>query len=202
METRILSAPDLDFWVEVRLVSHQGRWIAVAAIAGDPDLGLGYSIRAAVRMALSSLGPHAVRKLIRLLPCVTRLSPTNVDTKIGTKGLVLGRRTAYGLSMQIVSVRVFRSNLTALAERAMDGEQVVVRRRSQHIALLRAATPREQFDRIGLREMRFGLGRCLRGVENGHGWLITFHGTPELVLTSVPDGLLPFRSATRVEDSE
>ncbi|MGH2385634.1 MAG: hypothetical protein ACRDGB_11385 [Candidatus Limnocylindria bacterium] len=57
METRILSAPGLDFWVEVRLVGHDGRWIAVASIAGDPELGWGPTTQAAVRMALSSLGP-------------------------------------------------------------------------------------------------------------------------------------------------
>ncbi len=65
METRILSAPDLDFWVEVHLVTHDGRWIAVAAIAGEPELGWGSGMRAAMQMALSSLGPDAVRKLIR-----------------------------------------------------------------------------------------------------------------------------------------
>ncbi len=62
---RILSPPDLDFWVEVRLVGHEGRWIAVAAVAGDSELGWGLSMRAAVRMALLSLGPDAVRKLMR-----------------------------------------------------------------------------------------------------------------------------------------
>lgn len=61
----ILSAPDLDFWVEVRLVSHDGRWIAVAIIAGEPELGWGPSMRAAMEMALSSLGPDAVCDLIR-----------------------------------------------------------------------------------------------------------------------------------------
>lgn len=65
METRILSAPELDFWVAVRLVGHEGRWIAVAAIAGDPELGWGSSMRAAVRMALSDLGTEAVCKLMR-----------------------------------------------------------------------------------------------------------------------------------------
>ena len=66
METRItLSAPGLDFWVEVRLLAHDGRWIAVASIAGDPELGWGPTTRAAMQMALSSLGPDAVRKLIR-----------------------------------------------------------------------------------------------------------------------------------------
>ena len=65
METRILSAPDLDFWVEVRLVSHDGRWIAVATIADEPELGWGSSMRAAVQMALLSFGPDAVRELTR-----------------------------------------------------------------------------------------------------------------------------------------
>jgi len=68
VETQILSAPGLDFWVEVRLVGHDGRWIAVAAIAGEPELGWGSSMRAAVQMALSSLGPEAVRELIRSCP--------------------------------------------------------------------------------------------------------------------------------------
>lgn len=63
METRILSAPNLDFWVEVCMVGHDGRWIAVAAIAGEPELGWGTSARAALRMALSSLGPAAVQAL-------------------------------------------------------------------------------------------------------------------------------------------
>ena len=92
--------------------------------------------------------------------------------------------------MQVVSARVFRLNLTEFAERAKAGEQVIVRRHTTHVALLRAATPRERLDRIGLREMRFSLGRCLSAVERGHSWLVTFHGSPELVLTSVPAGLL------------
>ncbi len=64
METRILSTPDLDFWVEVRVFTHDGRWIAVATIAGEPELGWGSNMRAAMQMALSSLGPDAVRRLI------------------------------------------------------------------------------------------------------------------------------------------
>ncbi len=59
----ILSAPDLDFWVEVRLVGCDGRWIAVATIAGDSELGWGYGIQAALRMALSSLGALAIQAL-------------------------------------------------------------------------------------------------------------------------------------------
>ena len=103
--------------------------------------------------------------------------------------LLAGRRRSVP-TMQVVSAKVFRLNLTEFAERAKAGEQVIVRRHSEHIALLRAATPRERLDRIGLREMRFSLGRCLSAVEHGHSWLVTFHGSPELVLTSVPAGLL------------
>lgn len=88
--------------------------------------------------------------------------------------------------MQVLSVRVFRHNLTELAERARGGEAFIVRRRSERIALLRAAGPDERLNPIGLREMRFELGRCLRAVERGESWLVHFHGTPELVLTAAP----------------
>jgi len=98
--------------------------------------------------------------------------------------------------MQELSVRVFRHNLTELAERAKAGESFIVRRRSEPIALLRAAEPEERLNPIGLREMRFGLGRCLRAVERGESWLVHFHGTPELVLTTVPP------DATETKESE
>lgn len=88
--------------------------------------------------------------------------------------------------MQVLSVRVFRNNLTELAERARAGESFIVRRHATPIALLRAAGPQEQLKPIGLREMRFELGRCLRAVERGESWLVHFHGNPELVLTTVP----------------
>lgn len=88
--------------------------------------------------------------------------------------------------MQTLSVRVFRHNLTELAERARAGESFIVRRRGDRIALLRAADPDERLNPIGLREMRFELGRCLRAVERGESWLVHFHGTPELVLTAAP----------------
>jgi hypothetical protein len=68
VERRVLSAPNLDFWVEVRLFGYHGRWIAVASIAGDLELGWGRTIGAAVRTALSSLGPDAVRDLLRGTP--------------------------------------------------------------------------------------------------------------------------------------
>jgi antitoxin (DNA-binding transcriptional repressor) of toxin-antitoxin stability system len=88
--------------------------------------------------------------------------------------------------MNVVSVRVFRRNLTELAERALQGETIVVRSRSEYRALLRKATPAERLNEIGLGEMRFSLGRCFREVKRGKKWVVTFHGTPELVLTAPP----------------
>ena len=31
--------PELDFWVDVRLREFDGRWLAVADLAGEPDIG-------------------------------------------------------------------------------------------------------------------------------------------------------------------
>ncbi len=93
--------------------------------------------------------------------------------------------------MTVVSLRVFRHNLTELAERARDGEVIIVRRRNKNVALLRAATKREQLHHVGLGEMRFALGRHVRAVERGTKWLVTFHGNPELILTAPPSGLAP-----------
>ncbi len=100
------------------------------------------------------------------------------------------------LGMQVLSVRVFRSHLTELAERARAGESFIVRRRAHHVALLRAAEPHEKLRPVGLREMRFTLGRYLRAVERGESYLVHFHGNPELVLTTVP------ADATFVEEAD
>jgi antitoxin (DNA-binding transcriptional repressor) of toxin-antitoxin stability system len=88
--------------------------------------------------------------------------------------------------MHVVSLRVFRRNLTELAERAKDGEVIVVRRRNTDVAMLRAATEAEQLHHVGLGEMRFALGRHVRAVEHGKKWLVTFHGNPELIFTAAP----------------
>lgn len=47
---------ELDFWVDVRLREFGGRWLAVADLAGEPDIGLGTSAEEAVRGALVALG--------------------------------------------------------------------------------------------------------------------------------------------------
>ena len=59
-----LTAADLSFYVDVRLRSFRGRWLAVADIAGDPEIGLGLTAFDALTAALSSLGPTATSALL------------------------------------------------------------------------------------------------------------------------------------------
>ena len=59
-----LTAPTLDFYVDVRLHSFDGRWLAVAEIGGDPEIGIGGSAHAALTAALSSLGASATAALL------------------------------------------------------------------------------------------------------------------------------------------
>ncbi len=55
-----LTHPDLDFYVDARLWQHDGRWLAVADLADEPDIGTGTDPRKALRGALSALGePYA-----------------------------------------------------------------------------------------------------------------------------------------------
>lgn len=59
-----LTAAGLDFWVDVRLRSWGGRWLAVAELGGDPEIGLGRTARQALEGALASLGRHATRAFL------------------------------------------------------------------------------------------------------------------------------------------
>ncbi len=60
-----LSAPGrLDFSVRVRLGRFGDRWLAVAEIADEPEVGLGRTARQALEAALASLGEHAARALL------------------------------------------------------------------------------------------------------------------------------------------
>jgi hypothetical protein len=59
-----LRAPSLDFWVDVRLRNFDGRWLAVADIADEHEVGLGASAREALAAALSCLGPRAAEALL------------------------------------------------------------------------------------------------------------------------------------------
>ena len=46
--------PRLDFWVDVRVREFDGRWLAVADLAGEHDLGVGGEPKAALWRALAS----------------------------------------------------------------------------------------------------------------------------------------------------
>ncbi len=60
-----LHAPGrLDFSVTVRLARFGDRWLAVAEIADEPEVGLGRTARQALEAALASLGEHATRALL------------------------------------------------------------------------------------------------------------------------------------------
>ena len=59
-----LAAAGYDFWVDVRLRDFGGRWVAVADIAGELELGLASTPRAALAAALSCLGERAAAQLL------------------------------------------------------------------------------------------------------------------------------------------
>jgi hypothetical protein len=63
-----LTAPSLDFWVDVHLRSFGGRWIAVAEITDEKELGLGSTSREALASAISVFGQPVVEKLLATLP--------------------------------------------------------------------------------------------------------------------------------------
>lgn len=63
MEFR-LSSPRLDFYVDARLHDFSGRWLAVADIAGDMEIGLGRTAGDALVASLASLGVEAVTHLL------------------------------------------------------------------------------------------------------------------------------------------
>ena len=51
-----LRHPDLAFHVDVTLTEHDGRWLAVAMLADEPDIGTGTDPREALRAAFAALG--------------------------------------------------------------------------------------------------------------------------------------------------
>lgn len=59
-----LSDPSVDFWVDVKLRSFDDRWLAVADIAGQPEVGIGSSARRALVAALSGLGERLATALL------------------------------------------------------------------------------------------------------------------------------------------
>ena len=59
-----LTAAGFEFWVDVRLRSWGDRWLAVADISGEPEIGLGQTARRALEGALESLGRRAARAFL------------------------------------------------------------------------------------------------------------------------------------------
>lgn len=55
-----LTHADLHFWVDVRLIERQGRWLAIAILADEPGIGTSDDPREAIAAALAALGePYA-----------------------------------------------------------------------------------------------------------------------------------------------
>ena len=63
MDIRPIS-PVLDFHVDVRLTQRGPRWVAVALIAGEREVGIGRTASHALAASLSVLGPHASAALL------------------------------------------------------------------------------------------------------------------------------------------
>lgn len=59
-----IGAPNLDFYVDVCLRRFNGRWLAVAYIGGEHEIGLGRSAREALTASLTCLGPTAATALL------------------------------------------------------------------------------------------------------------------------------------------
>lgn len=94
--------------------------------------------------------------------------------------------------MQNVTVRNFRIHLTQYALRASAGDQIIVRRHGEPVAMLRAAGESERLKEISFHRLRTSIARTLRATERGRRWLITYYGSPTpVVLIPVPDELLP-----------
>ena len=60
-----LRHPDLAFHIDVTLTEHEGRWLATAMLADEPDIGTGSDPREALRAALAALGEPFASELAR-----------------------------------------------------------------------------------------------------------------------------------------
>lgn len=58
-----LTHPALDLWVDVRLREFEGKWLAVADLANQPDVGTSEGPREALRDALMVLGSELADEL-------------------------------------------------------------------------------------------------------------------------------------------
>jgi hypothetical protein len=59
-----LASAELGIDVDVRLRELDGRWLAVADYAADPEVGIGATPRAALTAALATLGDRAAAALL------------------------------------------------------------------------------------------------------------------------------------------
>lgn len=68
-----ITTPTVDFYVDVRLRRFDERWLAVAEIAGEPEIGLGHSAKEALVASVGCLGPATVAALLadpQLVPVI------------------------------------------------------------------------------------------------------------------------------------
>ena len=59
-----LASEQLGLDVEIRLRQLDGRWLAVAELGGEPEVGIGATPRAALAAALATLGDRAAMTLM------------------------------------------------------------------------------------------------------------------------------------------
>lgn len=76
-----LTDPELGFWVDVRLCHLDGKWLAVADLAGTPDVGVSRDVDLAVLFALWSLGSDVARRM------ASRVSAVSGDRELGARTL-------------------------------------------------------------------------------------------------------------------
>jgi len=58
-----LTHPAIAFWVDVRLLESDGRWMAVADLASTPEIAFASRPDLAVLLALWPLGPALARRM-------------------------------------------------------------------------------------------------------------------------------------------
>ena len=58
-----LTHPAIDFWVDVRLLETEGRWMAVADLASTPEVAVASRPDLAVFLALWPLGPALAARM-------------------------------------------------------------------------------------------------------------------------------------------
>ncbi len=101
----------------------------------------------------------------------------------------------------IVTTRELRRDILDLAERASEGESIVVLRHGEPVALLRKARPEETMRRMPIERFRRNIAKSLRQAER-QPQLITWHGRESLVLTSLSVVLSPVPPEIKTELEE